>query len=89
MSMFTVLLVLPIPLFLFVITLLVVLQVRLCKKSTKLGLILPAISFVFSLLMTISVQYGWGGPRQYHSYCDYFLGSQHSHNHFRLYLAAL
>lgn len=61
MSMATVLLVLPIPLFLFVIALLVVLQVRLCKKSTKLGLILPAVSFVFSLLMTIFVVFNMVG----------------------------
>lgn len=61
MSMFTVLLVLPIPLFLFVIALLVVLQVRLCKKSTKLGLILPAVSFVFSLLMTFFVVFNMVG----------------------------
>lgn len=49
--MFRVLLVLLI--LLLATALLVVLQVWLCKKSTKLGLILPAISLVLSLPMTI------------------------------------
>lgn len=42
---------------LLVITLLVFLQVWLCKKSTKLGLILPIISFVLSLPTTVLVAF--------------------------------
>lgn len=38
---------------LLVFALLVVLQVWLCKKNTKLGLILPGICLVFSLLLTL------------------------------------
>lgn len=37
------------------IALLVVLQVWLCKKSLKLGLILPILSFLLSLLMVFSM----------------------------------
>lgn len=37
------------------IALLVVLQVWLCKKSLKLGLILPVLSFLLSLLMVLSL----------------------------------
>lgn len=37
------------------IALLVVLQVWLCKKSLKLGLILPILSFLLSLLMVLSL----------------------------------
>lgn len=37
------------------IALLVVLQVWLCKKSLKLGLILPIVSFLLSLLMVLSL----------------------------------
>ena len=37
------------------IALLVVLQVWLCKKSLKLGLILPILSFLLSLLMVLSM----------------------------------
>lgn len=37
------------------IALLVVLQVWLCKKSLKLGLILPILSFLLSLLMVFSL----------------------------------
>lgn len=37
------------------IALLVVLQVWLCKKSKKLGLILPILSFLMSLLLVLSV----------------------------------
>lgn len=37
------------------IALLVVLQVWLCKKSLKLGLILPVLSFLLSLLMVFSL----------------------------------
>lgn len=40
---------------LLVITLLVVLQIWLCKKSIRLGLILPCISLVMSLLLTIGM----------------------------------
>ena len=37
------------------IALLIVLQVWLCKKSLKLGLILPALSLCLSLLMVFSL----------------------------------
>ena len=37
------------------IALLVVLQVWLCRKSLKLGLILPVLSFLLSLLMVFSL----------------------------------
>ena len=37
------------------IALLVVLQVWLCKKSLKLGLVLPILSFLLSLLMVLSL----------------------------------
>lgn len=37
------------------VALLVVLQVWLCKKSKKLGLILPILSFLLSLVMVLSV----------------------------------
>ena len=37
------------------IALLVVLQVWLCRKSLKLGLILPILSFLLSLLMVLSL----------------------------------
>lgn len=37
------------------VALLVVLQVWLCKKSLKLGLILPILSFLLSLLMVFSL----------------------------------
>lgn len=37
------------------IALLVVLQVWLCKKSLKLGLILPILSFLLSLFMVLSL----------------------------------
>lgn len=37
------------------VALLVVLQVWLCKKSLKLGLILPILSFLLSLLMVLSL----------------------------------
>ena len=57
--MFRVLLVLLVSL--LVIALLVILQVWLCKKSTKLGLILPIISFVLSLPMTIFVAFNMVG----------------------------
>ncbi len=43
------------------ITLLVLLQVWLCKKSTKLGLILPAISLILSLPMTIFIAFNMVG----------------------------
>ena len=59
--MFRVLLVLLVSL--LVIALLVILQVWLCKKSTKLGLILPIISLVLSLPMTIFVAFNMVGAR--------------------------
>ncbi len=37
------------------VALLVVLQVWLCKKSKKLGLILPVLSFLMSLLLVLSM----------------------------------
>ena len=37
------------------IALLVALQVWLCRKSTRLGLILPGISLALSLLLTLSL----------------------------------
>lgn len=46
---------------LLVTTLLVILQVWLCKKSTKLGLILPTISLVLSVPMTIFVAFNMVG----------------------------
>lgn len=47
----------PVILFMFFlpIALLVALQVWLCKKSLKLGLILPAISLALSLLLALTV----------------------------------
>lgn len=46
---------------LLVIALLVILQIWLCKKSTKLGLILPIISLVLSLPTTIFVAFNMVG----------------------------
>lgn len=46
---------------LLVIALLVILQVWLCKKSIKLGLILPIISLVLSLPTTIFVAFNMVG----------------------------
>lgn len=57
--MFMVLLVLLI--LLLVIALLVVLQARLCKKSPKLGLIIPAISVILSLSITIFIAFNMVG----------------------------
>jgi len=50
---------------LLVTTLLVVLQVYLCKKGTELGLILPTISLVLSLPVTIFVAFNvvGAGPK--------------------------
>ena len=50
---------------LLVTTLLVVLQVYLCKKGTELALILPTISFVLSLPVTIFVAFNvvGAGPK--------------------------
>ena len=42
------------------IALLVALQVWLCKKSLKLGLILPGISLVLSLLLALTVGLSFG-----------------------------
>lgn len=51
--------VLAIPVFLFSILLpvglVLVLQVFLCRKGNRLGLILPVLSFLLSLLLTLSV----------------------------------
>ncbi len=44
------------------IALLVALQVWLCRKSTRLGLILPGISLALSLLLTLSLA-GFGAVR--------------------------
>ena len=46
---------------LLVIALLVILQIWLCKKNTKLGLILPIISLVLSLPTTIFVAFNMVG----------------------------
>ena len=49
-------------LMLFLITtLLLVLQVCLCKKSTKLGLVLPAISLILSIPMTVFIAFNTVG----------------------------
>ena len=47
----------PVVLFIFMlpIALLVALQVWLCKKSPKMGLILPGVSLALSLLLTLSM----------------------------------
>ena len=55
LSMAGVGLVLGIFMILVPIALLVVLQVWLCKKSLKLGLILPVLSFLLSLMMVFSM----------------------------------
>lgn len=51
------LIMIPMVLFMFMlpIALLVALQVWLCRKSTKLGLILPGISLMISLLLVLSM----------------------------------
>ena len=73
--MFTVLLVLLI--LLLVIALLVVLQVWLCKKSPKLGLILPAIFLVLSLPITIFIAFNMvgAGPQNIFVIAATFLAS--------------
>ena len=47
----------PVVLFIFMlpIALLVALQVLLCKRSPKMGLILPGVSLALSLLLTLSM----------------------------------
>lgn len=47
------------------ITLLVALQVWLCRKITKLGLILPCISLALSLVLTLLIAFNMigAGPR--------------------------
>ena len=46
---------------LLITTLLLVLQAWLCKKSTKLGLILPSISLVLSVPVTIFIAFNMVG----------------------------
>ena len=46
---------------LLVTTLLVALQIWLCKKGTELGLILPTISLLFSVPVTIFVAFNMVG----------------------------
>ena len=53
----------PVVLFIFMlpIALLVALQVWLCKRSPKMGLILPGVSLALSLLLTLSMASWWRG----------------------------
>ena len=56
------LLVIPFVLIMFMlpVALLVALQVWMCKKSVRLGLILPGISLALSLLLTLAIGLGVG-----------------------------
>ena len=85
------------------IALLVALQVWLCRKGTKLGLILPGISLALSLLLVLSMTSfstlsvggrSQGGENRDSSHSPDICGrgipgDQHPHSGFRRHLAAL